>query len=274
MAEPNQPEGQAKTGPEGATGAATGGEKGQSVGTGQTTGNGPGTTADESFFDPKTIQGKPELEAAYKQMQGAFTKVMQKVRGKQQKADAYERFEQDPQGTLRQLAQAYGFQLVQGGPQQNGNEKWEPQTWDEVTSRIKQEAKAEFMKEFEPVLKPVFDEVKNLRKASIEKSLDEIDPQWKLYEDDMMTTLQEHPSLVRDPLKLYRLSVPDEVFEAKYTKKALERLQGKAKSSEVSGGSTTTKQPSQVRTASNFAEAVQIAKEQLAEKGITFPGGA
>lgn len=272
MAEPDVTGGQATTGVPGPTGTAPEGGNGQSVSTGQTTGNGPDTAAIESFFDPKSIQGKPELESAYKQMQGQWTKAMQSVKAHRQKIDAYDAFEKNPQGTLQQLAQAYGYQLVQRGQQQQGNDKWEPQTWDDVMKRAKDEAKAEVMKEFEPVLRPVFDEVKNLRKANIEKSLEEIDPNWKLYEDDMMQALKDHPTLVSDPEKLYRMSVPREVIEARATKAALERLQGKTSSAQVSGGSTTTKQPSQVQRASNFQEAVAIAQKKLAEQGLRRPG--
>ena len=276
MTEPGQTEGQAGSGLEGATVAAPGGAEGQSVTEGQTTGSGPDTTAEDSFFDPSSIKGTP-LEPAYKQMQAAYTKKSQGFAANRQKIEAYEQFERNPQGTLQQLAQAYGFQLVQRGQQQNGtntNEKWEPQTWDDVMSRAKQEAKADVMKELQPVLGPVFDEVKKLRKSNIENSLDDIDPQWRLYEDDMARSLDQHPTLALDPERLYRMSVPQEVIMAKATKQALEKLQGRTNTAQVSGGSTTTKQSSQVRTAKTFAEAVELAKAQLAEKGMRAPSGA
>lgn len=266
MAEPETTSGQAPGTPEGTTQTAPEGGSGQSVSTGQTTGNGPDTTADDSFFDPTTIKGTP-LEPAYKQMQGAWTKAMQKTKANQHMVDAYQNFERNPQGTLQQLAQAYGFQLVQRGSNGN-NEQWEPKTWDDVMSRAKGEAKTEVLKELEPVLKPVFDEVKSLRRNNVEKSLEEIDPNWKIYEDDMMETLQQHPTLVKDPKKLYRMSVPEEVLMARATKEALAKLNGKTKSAQVSGGSTTTQKPSQVQRASNFQEAVEIAKKRLSEQGL------
>jgi len=271
MAEPEVTEGQADSGLEGATATAPGGESGQPVSTGQTTGNGPDTTAEDSFFDPKTVPA--EQMPAFKLMQAAYTKKTQSIAAQRQKINAYEQFERDPHGTMQQIAQAYGYQLVQRGQQPNGNEKWEPQTWDDVMSRAKQEAKAEIMKEFAPALRPVFDEVKNLRKVNIEKSLDEIDPQWKLYEDDMMSALQKYPTLAYEPETLYRMSVPKDYLEARAMKQAMEKLKGRANSAQISGGSTTTQKPSQARTASNFAEAVEIAKRQLAEKGLRPPGG-
>ena len=274
MAEPEATNGQATGTPQGTTQTAPEGESGQSVSTGQTTGSGPDTTAEDSFFDPSTIKGTP-LEAAYKQMQGAWTKAMQKTKANQHMVEAYQNFERNPQATLQQLAQAYGFQLVQHGQSngQNGNnENWEPKTWDEVKTTLKGEAKTELLKELQPVLKPMFDEVKGLRKLNVEKSLDELDPQWRLYEDDMLRTLEEHPTLVKDPQKLYRMSVPEEVVTAKITKEVLAKINGKSKSAQVSGGSTTTQKPSQVQRASNFQEAVEIAQKRLAEQGLRRPG--
>ncbi len=198
---------------------------------------------------------------------------MQQVKASKTKIDAYEQFERDPHGTMQQLAKAYGYQLLQG-QQEKANENWEPKTWDDVFTRAKSEAKAEVMKEFEPILKPVFDEVKNLRKANIEKSLEEIDPQWKLYETDMMDSLKAHPTLVSDPEKLYRMSVPKAVIEAKAMKDALVRLQSKQSSAQVSGGSSTTAKPSQVPRASNFQEAVAIAEKQVIAQGFRKPGHA
>lgn len=267
MTDPAITEGQATEAPQGTTEAAPEGGDGQSVASGQTTGNGPDTKADvDSFFDPSTIKGTP-LESAYKQMQAAYTKKAQAFAANRSKIEAYEAFERDPQGTINQLAKAYGLQIVPQSQQQT-QENWEPKTWDEVMSRARQEAKQEIIKDFAPII----DEVKNLRKTNIEKSLEEIDPQWKLYEDDMMNTLKEHPSLVKDPAKLYRMSVPEEVLMAKATKEALKKLQNKKDSAQVSGGSTTTKTPSQVPSGPlSFQDAVKFAQQQVAAQGLRRP---
>src|SRR5690606_24855797 len=89
-----------------------------SGGQAQTTGNGPGAEAEESFFDPRAIQDKPELMAAYKQMQGEFTKHMQKFASQRQRLEILDRFERDPIGTLQAIVPNYGYQLVQRGQEQ------------------------------------------------------------------------------------------------------------------------------------------------------------
>ena len=88
----------------------------------------------------------------------------------------------------------------------------------------------------------------------------------------MMQNLKTHPTLANDPAKLYMLSVPQEVIESRATQKALQRFEQKGKAAAVSSGSTTNKKPAApVREASSFEEAVQFAREQLAEQGLMPP---
>src|ERR1051325_9370510 len=110
--------GQAATDSSGTTVNAPGGSNGASGSTAQTTGSGSVADAIKSFFDPASIAGKPELEAAYKQMQGSYTKRMQEFAKHRTKIDAYDAFERDPLGTMRNIAQQYGYQFVQAGKDQ------------------------------------------------------------------------------------------------------------------------------------------------------------
>lgn len=254
MAEPGVTGGQVAPESVGTTGNAPEGNAGTSVGTVQTTGNGPDASAMESFFDPTSITGKPELEAAYKQMQGSYTKRMQEMAKHRPKIEAYERFEQDPIGTLRQLAGQYGYQFVQAG--ENQPKDWNPQSWDDVMAKAKQEV----MKE----MQPVFNEVKTLKKQNIETYLDTNHSDWRTYEDSMMENLRAHPTLVQDPDRLYRMSVPPEVLEAKAIAKAMQKLKGSQDHAQVSGGATS-KQTVQAPTGPlTFDQAVEVAKQRLA----------
>src|SRR5690606_10185159 len=170
-----------------------------------TTGSGPDQGDVESFFDPKSIQGKPELEAAYKQMQSAFTKRMTALKSHQSKVEAYDRFERDPIGTMQQLAQMYGFQMIQRGGKEEPPKDWNPQSWDDVM--------AEAEKRVLQKMDPVFKELNQVKQQSMEARLDSQYPDWRTYEDAMVETLKAHPSLAKDPDLLYRMSVPAEVLE-------------------------------------------------------------
>ena len=70
------------------------------------------------------------------------------------------------------------------------------------------------MEKVQQNLAPVFQGVQKVTAHNIEKELDAVDANWRMYEDEMKTSLRDHPSLVNDVSKLYRLSVPEEVLNS------------------------------------------------------------
>lgn len=252
MTDPLDTEGQVATDSTGTTDASPNVDDGQSVAGDQTT-PGPDSTAPESFFDPTDLS--EDLQPAYKQMQAAFTKKMTGLGQNQHMIDAYRAFEANPQETLKTIAQQYGLQIM---PSQ---EDGEPQTWDDVMQRAEQRV----MKR----LGPMIQEFQDSKKTTLISLLDKDCPDWRLYEDSMMSTLQKHPTLVNDPAKLYQMSVPSEVLESRATQKALKKLQQKTDNSQTSGGSTTNKQPSDMPTGPmSFNDAVKAAKAKLRSEGV------
>jgi hypothetical protein len=246
--------------PEGTTAGTTG----QVAGTQQ--------SAEETFFDPRDIADKPELLAAYKQMQKAFGKKNEEIKAAKQKIEVYDQFSQDPLNALKRMASQMGLELTRPGgqptpPGQPGEA--EPQSWEDVFRIAEQRAEAKLMQRFAPVLQ----EVSTLKRSNIEKLLDDSAPDWRQYEDDMMSNLRAHPSLVNDPVKLYRLSVPPEVLESRATQAALKKMQDKVNSAQTSGQSTTNKKAGvgSPDKAMSFQEAVNFAKAQLAEQGMRPP---
>lgn len=261
MTEPTQTEGQANGTSIEATTEAPGGENGQSVASNQTTNDGLGSA--DTFYNPNDLP--PEMQQIYKSMQSAFTKKTQEISKSREKIAAYDRFATNPMGTLQQLAQQYGYQLVHGSPQNPGQTATkEPQTWDDVMNMAEQTVRPKIMKELEPIL----NEVKTLKKQTIQQQLSSIDPNWIAYEDEMMQNLNEHPTLVKNPELLYRMSVPAEVLEAQAIKKAKAKMQETVNGGQLSGGSRTNQKPSTNKPAGNFDEAVKIAKAQLEAEGI------
>jgi hypothetical protein len=257
------------TAPEGGNGQAT--ASSGNVGTGTTE-----TDPDEaSFFDPKAVP--EELQPAYKLMQRAFTKKMQALAKDRGKVQFYDQLSADPVGNLQKLAAQYGLQLTRAQAQQMASQgqaaagstpaDWQPQSWQEVLQKAEERAAERILGQ----LKPLLGEVQNIKKQSIEKQLEAIDPTWQQYEDEMIENLRSHPSLAGDPAKLYRLSVPQEVIESRATQAALRRFEAKAKSQGAAGGSTTsTKKLASFDVDQRFssvAEAAEFAKRQLAERG-------
>ena len=239
----------------------------------------PTPSEEQTFFDPKTLP--PELIPAYKDMQRAFGKKMEALSKDRTKIEAYDAFSRDPAGNLQRMAAQMGFKLTRvdaeaavaaggGGPAAG---EWEPKTWGEVIEKISQAAQSGLMRNLSPIIK----QVAELQKNTLEKILDDNCPDWRQYEDEMTKNVQNHPSMVDDPVSLYRLSVPPEVLESRAMQAALKKLESKVKGQSGGGGpSTTTKhQPATLgEKPLSFNEAVEAAKAILAERGITRPPGA
>ena len=229
--------------------------------------------AGETFFDPRDIQDKPELMAAYKGMQQAFGKKMEGIKSQKQKIEAYDAFYKDPLSQIQAMASQMGYQLTRAEAtavaKEGANQGQEPQTWDEVYDTATKRALGILREEFAPILQ----QVGKLRETNLEKFMDDNFTDWRMYEDDMMAKLKVHPSLANDPSALYQLSVPPEVLESRATQAALKKLQTKAEGSRTSGASTTKIKPDDLPDKPmSFNESVAFAKKRLQAQGIKPPG--
>lgn len=261
MAEPVSSQGQVATAdPTRTTAAAPEAKQGQSAPQAQATPSGSGEAV-ESFFDPKSIEHSPELKAAYKQMQSKFTKEMQRIKESGKKVEAYDSFIANPMTAMQQLAQQYGYNLVQKNPTAPAEDD-APKTWADVYAR----AKEEVLKE----MKPVLSEVRHLKQQNVEQYLDNNFADWRTYESEMLETLKTHPTLANDPDKLYRLSVPDEVWEARATKAAMQKLKASTDAGQISGANTAPKQATTEGPpkGASFNDVVNWAKDRLAKTGM------
>jgi hypothetical protein len=209
-------------------------------------------------------------------MQAAFTKKMQGISAHKQKIEAYDQFMRDPIGQMQQVAQQYGYSLTRAqaaaaiqGQEAQQPQNWEPQSWDEVMTRAKKETREEIMRELQPFL----GNVQKQTAQTIERQLSEIDPQWRAYEDDMRSMLQQHPTLVNDVFMLYRLSVPEEVLTSRAVQTALAKFQSKTEQAKVSGTTRTSRSEpappdlTKMKSGDAFNAAVEIAKKELASGG-------
>lgn len=250
--------------PVGTTAPAPQATAGQSATQSQTTVTGT-EAGQESFFDPKSIEHSPELKSAYKQMQSKWTKELQRFKDGEKKIKSYDSILSNPLAAVQAYAQQNGYQLVQRDPKANAEED-SPKTWDDVYKR----AKAEVLKELDPVLS----EVKQLKVQNVEQYLDNNHSDWRQYESEMLDNLRSHPSLAADPDKLYRLSVPEEVLEARAHKSALEKLKGGSANAQISGANGTTKPQTPERPAagSPFQAFWDHAKATLAARGVKPSG--
>jgi hypothetical protein len=227
-----------------------------------------------TFFDPKSVP--TELQPAYKQMQGAFTKAMQRISADKNKVEFYNQFAADPVGNMQKLAAQYGYRMTReqaaealatkGSGDQKLPADWQPQSWEEVFSKAEERAAQKIFGQLQPLL----NEVKQQKRQTIERQLSEIDPGWQQYEQEMADLIQQVPGLAAHPEKLYRLSVPPEVIESRATQRAIKRLEDKAKATAGAGGSTTTKKPGGLDPNQRFTsvqEAAAWAQRHLEDQG-------
>lgn len=271
-------EGSASLAPE--TGTATGGEQTGQAGTqtGQAAEGTPapqtGTAAPQeeiTFFDPKSIKDKPELMAAYKQMQKAYTQKTQALAKDRQKIEAYDGFVSNPE-SVAQYLQQIGYQIAKPGQQaahvapsagSPDTKPFEPQTWDDVFSEVERRMIGRVQEQ----MRPVVDNIRETTAKNIEAQLEGLDPNWRLYEDDMKETLRQHPTLVKDVAKLYRMSVPEEVLQSRAVQQALVKHGQRTQAASVHGSGTVTKTAPAPRKVNSFQDAVEVAKEILARGG-------
>lgn len=228
---------------------------------------------EDTFFDPNNVP--EELRGAYKQMQGAFTKKTQAIAEQRKKVEAYDSFMSDPIGQMQQMAKEYGYSISRGeaanlqAQQQQQEaipEDWQPNSWNEVMDQMEQRAISKVMDQLSPVLS----EVQKIKQGSIEQHLDSVNPEWRQYEDEMTSLLQQHPTMASNPDMLLKMVIPDDVVEARATQRALQKLQNKGNVAQAGGVGSQTPRTVSAETPNkplSFEEAVSFAKQQLAKKG-------
>ena len=195
-------------------------------------------------------------------MQGAFSRGTKANSVGKDKITQFDQFMANPVDTMRQLAQQYGYQMVQGQPQGDDGKAQTFENWDDVMAEAENRVMAK--------MKPMFGEIQSMKKQGIELALDNAYPDWRTYEDGMMENLDKYPNLVNDHDMLYRMSVPAKVLEARAIKAANAKITGTTEG-RVSGQSATTQQPAKSRGKMTFDEAVTFAKGELSAKGIKPP---
>lgn len=223
-------------------------------------------TAEPSFTDIDLSTLPPEIaaqvEATKKLMQADYTRKTQAIAQDRQKVDAMNAFLSNPlhPDNQRFLAQ-YGYVLPNQSERQatQSNEPYEPQSWEELLTKAAQMGRDLAMQE----MAPITTQMQQMGVERVMSRLNQIDPDWRKYEAEMMQLLNQYPQMAREPDKLYRLAVPPEVMEARIFKTISEKYKGQAQHA-----STHTK-PSAPRSkpgrpkVSNFEEAFALAQQQV-----------
>lgn len=236
--------------------------------------------AEDSFFDPRSIADKPELMAAYKQMQKAFTKKTQEIADFRK---VYDNYRSDPIRAIQQEAARMGYRLTraeaeqvqakqgQQAPQNDPTEigpDWQPQTWQELLDVAERRAEQRLMQKFNPVLS----EVTAMKRGAVEAHLDQQFPEWRQYEPQMVELLGKHPTLANDLETLIDMTLPREEREKRMEAAVMKKIEARSKAASVNGSSTTKQNPPKPQ-ATNIRDAIAQAQEDLERQGIRPPAG-
>ena len=228
---------------------------------------------------------RPHYEKIRKELQGGFTKKAQQIakmrQDYSQKIQAYDQFMSNPVENIMRMGQQYGLNLtpaqaqqVAASQQQTGvGPDWTPNTWEEVFSKSGEYVQPTIEKLLREQLTPyqqkialLEQELADVRTTRVKKQLEQIDPNWQMYEDEMRQVLERHPTLANDIPELYKLAVPQEVLESKATQAALKRYEEKIQAAKIeSSGSTKQSGPAKPGKMT-FEEAFQAAKRQTGRK--------
>ena len=218
-------------------------------------------------------------------MQGAFTKKAQDLAKQRQahtqKVQAYDQFMANPVENIMRMGAQYGLHLTPAQAQQVANQQqqaavnpeWTPNTWEEVFAKSGEFVKPtiesllkEHLTPYQQKIAALEQEISEVRASKVKKQLNEIDPNWQMYEDEMRQVLEQIPQLANDIPKLYKLAVPQEVLESKATQAALRRYEEKVQAAKVES-SGSTKQSGPVKPGKmSFDEAFQAAKRTIRSK--------
>jgi hypothetical protein len=228
-------------------------------------------------LDDVPEEHRPYVESLLKererQMMAAYTRKTQDIAKEKQKIDAYNMFEKAPEATIRQIAQQMGFdvvprgQQVQAQPGMVDTANWEPQTWDEVLVKAKEQARESLMAEIRPLLEPLYANLQQVKSQGIENQLSQIDENWRIYEDEIKSNMEFiKPDLLKTAegiKKLYRMSVPDDVFTSKATQAAIKQYEQKVKSAQIESKSKVNKTSPSIGKINSYDDAVKAAKKAL-----------
>jgi hypothetical protein len=217
-------------------------------------------------------EAKAENDKLYRELNKSYTQKTQALAEQRQKVEFVDQFMQmyqrDPDSALGELMKTLGYQpkaapAAQARPDAPGDANWQPKTWTEVLEKASEMAASKMRGEIQPVM----EKYEELSTQTIEQKLNEIDPQWRLYEDKMRENMARYPDMVNNLADLYRISVPPEVQEKLAYNAAMRKLDGERQAGRVSGSASVPRAVDSGADIKTFDDAVRLAQEKLKSGG-------
>lgn len=153
----------------------------------------------KQFFDPNEVPA--ELKGAWNKMQGAFTRAMQGVSSEREKAQLYDKLASgDVESVVQSLAAKAGLKVTKEGDvvKTNGAKADDSPTTRYIRDIIKEE--------LAPLVTGFKETQAKMATETLISNLKTNYPDWYVYENEMATLLETHPTLRFEPARLYRLA--------------------------------------------------------------------
>lgn len=189
----------------------------------------------EGGYDPTTMDGP----GVHKYWQKHYTRSQQDASDLRQQVQQFQAIQNNPAPHIQQWLQQQGLTAVRQGeqPQGGGEEGYdgEGQPYQPVQPKIPPEAMQWALQTTQ--------QVQRMQMTNIIRDLNDGFPDWQDYEAEIMQSLKEYPNLANNPDKLYRMSVPDHVFEARLAKRNQNQTASRAALQSTPPASAVPEQP-------------------------------
>ena len=171
----------------------------------------------DGLYDPESMSGAD----VHKYWQGHYTRSQQAKSDLEQRISQYQAIEQNPMPYIERFLQMNGLQVSRVGQQQQ-----EPQYdeyGNEVTPQPQQQPAQQVPLEVQNALRQNQLQLQKMQMSQTIRDLNDNFPDWQDHEEAIMKNIREYPTLANDINKLYRMSVPDTVFEARFRKQTIQQ---------------------------------------------------
>ena len=226
----------------------------------------------EAMMETLPPEAKAQNELLYTSLNKAFTQKTQALADQRQKVEFVDEFvamyQKDPDTALGELYKQLGYKpkSVPNPAQKPPGEKdanWQPKTWNEVLDLATERAVTRMRGEMAPVM----DKFQEMSSQTIEQKLNDIDPHWRKYEEEMRSNMTRYPEMVNNLPDLYRISVPAEVQDKLAMNAAMRKLDTERQAGRVSGSTAVPRAVDSDGDVNSFDDAVQLAYKKLKSGG-------
>jgi len=230
-------------------------EGGQSEAAPEGTTAAPAADSIPGMYDPDTWSGKQ----VHEHWQPMYTKRSQELAEIRKVADQWQQVQQNPWPVINDFLQRSGLKAVSAAEQAAINDDLGERTDQINPQAIEQQVNAMLEQRLAPLQRSFQERETNNVIAELSREF----PDWQQYENEITTNLQQFPNLAFDIQKLYDMSVPGHVRDARAYQRHLKQMETRGALAKTEPATQTVKtQASEPNHSGNFDSAWRYAMEK------------